>query len=131
MLTFGQRVSNILLSDLTPIRFILGFIAAVLSFGFFFSSASNDNYAFLVQVFSVGMWGLTFLVYGISNIASTLFYWSFKTKSVISTIGIFLWSYIFLSFVVFDPTPIYSTEWMLLFPIILEVWLLAETLHKK
>jgi hypothetical protein len=118
---------KILTADLSPMRFVIAWLAYILAFGFFASSTNNHNYEFINTVTGKNIWGSLFVFHGTMMMVTALFTINNYTRSAVSIIGIFLWSYVFLSFTFYDPTPINSTEWMLMIPVILECWFLAET----
>jgi hypothetical protein len=126
-MTFYQRVLGVLFSDLSPMRWIMGWIALVLSAGFFLTSTDNHNYDLINLMANRHIWGILFCVLAIIHLYSSLYpKCSFYIKALFNVLGIWLWSYVFLSFTFYDPTPIKATEWMLGLPILVEVWLLSE-----
>ena len=125
-----KRVIRVLTSDLTPMLWVLGWLAVILSIGFLTASTENSNYEFINTLTSRIAWVLMFFTYGVMTIGTSMYNIGYYIRSCISVVGIFLWSYVFLSFTFYDPTPTYATEWMLLIPLIVECWFLSE-LPKK
>lgn len=106
--------------DTRALRLLNGVAAHLLAFGFFFFPSTTDNYRFMLEVFFVHTWGIFFAVYGVSSLYSTYWripYWFANFKSAV---GLWLWAYILLSFVVFDPAPAGASELLLALPIISE-----------
>ena len=126
-----RRVIRVLTSDLTPLRWILGWMAIVLSIGFLTASTENANYEFINTIYSRTVWIIAFFGYGCMLLGTSLYNIAYHIRSIVSVIGIFLWSYIFLSFTFYDPTPTYATEWMLLLPVLVECWLLSELPRRR
>lgn len=121
-----RRVIRVLTSDLTELRWILGWLGVLLSVGFLTASTDNPNYAFINTINVKMMWVTMFFAYGCMTVGTSLYNIAYQFRSLLSVVGIFLWSYVFLSFTFYDPTPIYATEWMLMLPVLVECWLLAE-----
>ena len=110
----------------------LGWIGIVLSLGFAVGQTDNNNYNLINATFPKHIWAIIFAVYGSILIYRCLYRIDPRIMGVIYIIGVWSWSYVFFSFVVFDPTPAASTEWMLIFPIIGQVWIFFNLVwHKK
>ena len=87
---------------------------------FFVDNASN--YDSMYDIASPIAWGFLFLIY-----SCVKFYSAFnRTPSFIRTsfsvIGLWAWNYVFLSFVVFDTVAPAAAEFLIIIPIIAEVW---------
>lgn len=125
------RLVNLMSSDIRPLRWTQGWVAILLALGFLFSVTDNTNYTLINSLTVKTVWGICFMVYGVLNLSSSLF----DTKPLIlyfsSITGFWLWSYIFLSFIVYDTTTTKSTEWMLVIPIIIEIWLCTNLIYKN
>ena len=123
-----KRIKELIFGDNSQLRLITGAGALVLSLGFMFSATDNPNYQFINIVASKILWGVLFLAHSFQLFYSSYFPINQKivTQSI-SITGIMLWGSVFASFTLFDPTPIASTEWLLLLPFFVEVWLLIAT----
>ena len=123
-----KRIKELIFGDNSQLRLITGVGALVLSLGFMFSATDNPNYQFINIVASKILWGVLFLAHSFQLFYSSYFPINQKivTQSI-SITGIMLWGSVFASFTLFDPTPIASTEWLLLLPFFVEVWLLIAT----
>lgn len=130
-MTIYDKLAKVVLADLTSLNMITAIVALSLGFGFMFANADNENYKLVTDAAPTWVWGSLFLIYGIVMIGNLFIAERFILKLITGVSGLFLWVYVFLSFVVFDPTPVYSTELMLAIPIVAQTWLLAETLFKK
>lgn len=123
-----QRLNRVFKTDITAVTFIIGWVAIFLSFGFYVSVVETSNYSLLNNILPKTAWGILFNVYGAGLIYSSLYRVSKVSFSLLSISGIWLWSYLFFSFAIFDPTPIASTEWMLLIPIICQFWIFVSVI---
>ncbi len=129
--TLMKKLLNVLSSDLTLIRFLMGVLAFILALGFFGSNTDNNNYQQLNNFADKRIWGLAFVAHAISLMLVVFNNFPITFRRGLHLIGIWLWTYVFLSFTLYDSTPIASTEWMLLMPVILEFWLLTEDIFEK
>lgn len=125
------RFYDVLVSDLRSLKFSQGVVSILLAFGFWLSNVDTENYDYLNGIFNKHIWGDIFLAYGVFRISSTLYTLPDMVKFIGGLIGLWLWTYILLSFTVYDPTTIKSTEWMLIIPLMAEVWMMAECLFKR
>lgn len=125
-----NRVARLLTSDLSVLRWTLGWLSLLLSAGFFASESQNTNYEFLNDSASKAMWATLFAVHGVSLLWLAVIDCTTWLTRTSAGFGLFLWSYVFLSFTIYDPTPINSTEWMLLLPMLIEMWLMSEVRKK-
>lgn len=122
------RIKELIFGDNSQLRLIAGVCALVLSLGFIISNTDNPNYEFINVIASKTLWGILFFIHSFQ-----LFYSAYVPiqqriiKQSMSITGIMLWGSVFASFTFFDPTPIASTEWLLILPFLVEVWLLIAT----
>jgi len=126
-----SRIKQILLLDTTSVRWVIGWVALIGAFGFIFGTSHNENYKLLMQSWSGQIWGVAFLIYGVNTIATCVFRQPNIINYLTDALGMWLWSYLFLSFVVFDTTPTAATEYMLIIPLFAEVWILADRLSSN
>lgn len=124
------RIVRLLTSDLSVIRWCIGWLALLLSAGFMLSESQNTNYEFLNSHASKMMWATLFALHGFLLLFLSLWHMPTFVTRTVSIVGLFLWTYVFLSFTFYDPTPINSTEWMLLLPMMIEMWMMAEVREK-
>lgn len=98
--------------------------AILLSIGFVVGTGDNPNYAMIYSFGGNIFWGLLFIGYAMILMCSLLFNiprWLYILNGVI---GLWAWNFIFLSFVIFDTSPITPTEILLLIPTLAECWVL-------
>jgi hypothetical protein len=120
---FAKRITAIFLSDTTSLIWTIGWLSMFMAFGFFYSETNNTNYDLINQTFPQHVWGFAFLFYGLIHILSCVFPHHRVWTIVNSIVGIWLWSYIFFSFNIFDKEPVKATEWLLSIPVIIEIWI--------
>lgn len=101
-----------------------------LGFGFLTSTEHNQNYTLITNLMPYFLWGYLFLSYGLTKLAQTLFRVRYCIKILVSAIGMWAWLYIFLSFTLFDSTPMAPTEILLSIPVVIELWSLTTTIHQ-
>lgn len=126
-----ERLARVFLADLTSIRVAVSIVAFFLGIGFATANVNNENYTLLTNFAPVQVWSFAFIVYAVATYVHASYPTPPISKAITGTIGLFMWTYLFLSFVVFDTTPVYSTELMLAGPIVVETWLIAEALFKR
>lgn len=122
-LSFSTRLKRLFLGEVNSLSFGLGFVAFLLSAGFFFANSQTENYELINNHGSQFMWAVIYLAYSLARMGSGLYRYSNGVKIVVVFAGLTLWSLLFLSFVLFDVTPMRPTELMLALPILLEFWL--------
>lgn len=129
-MTMRNRIADVILGNLAPLRWTIGWVAILLGLGFAFSGADTDNYGAINLIAPVWLWGVGFVAYGISKLCSALLPVPLWARFASGFAGLFGWVYVFLSFVVFDLTPRQATEWMLAIPVVIELWLFIESIHE-
>ncbi len=131
MRTIFDRLGGVLLTDMRATRWTLGWVALVLSAGLFATSTTTANYAAMNGLQDRAAWGAMFMLYGLHHVAASLYRIPAWLSYPAELFGLWLWAYLFLSFVVFDPTPVQATEIMLAVPLVSEVWILAEDIYRR
>lgn len=121
-----------LLSKYSPeMSLVLAACGWFLSFGFFLGH-TNNNYTALTDLMSFTEWGILFLLYAVVKSFRVL---SSDTQNWIdiatSSVGIWAWNYIFLSFTLFDKVPTAPTEFLLFIPVLGEAWALTSIIYQK
>lgn len=108
--------------QIRAITFLLGVCGISLSIGFVFMNTSNPNYTALLQLANYAAWSLGFFTYGCIKVFQALFRVPYYIKLINAAQGMWLWTYLLLSFVVFDFSPLAPTELLLFVPVLCEVW---------
>lgn len=121
-LLFSTRVKRLFLGDISSLSFALGLVSILLSLGFFFANAHTENYQLMNTHGSPELWAILFFTYGGARVASSLYRFSNFARIWLTFIGLSVWSFLFISFVLVDITPLRPTELMLLLPILVEFW---------
>lgn len=125
------RLAYLLSLQKVETTIILIIASFCLSLGFFFGDAYNINYWLMYDFANRYVWGALFAVYGVIKLLALQGYVDHKVRIINGCIGLWAWNYIFLSFAVFDTTPVAPTEWLLLVPVIAEVWILMSAVHLR
>lgn len=103
-------------------QIILAITGFMLGIGFAIGTGNNSNYDMLMQFAGNRVWSLLFLCYSITKFVGAFYRIPTTLRYATNIIGLWAWNYIFLSFTIFDPTPIAPTEILLAVPIAVEVW---------
>ena len=104
----------------------------VISLGFFFGTVENNlNYSFIFDVATSFIWGCLFCIYSCFKFLTISTKFPSNYSLCNSMFGLWMWLFIFLSFAVYDVTPIAPTEWLLLMPVISEIIVAANILIKR
>lgn len=126
-----KKIINILTGDLTIVRFFMAILSAILAIGFFVASTDNTNYKQIISLADKKIWGFIFLIHAISLFMTIVYHLPIYLKRFLNALGIWIWSYVFLSFTFYDPSPTAPIEWMLVMPVILEFLLLTERMSEN
>lgn len=127
----NTRVKKIILSDLTPLRLIMGILGLVMSFALLMADSTTADYDIMHKILFSQGWAIAFFVYGVLKIWNCLNPNRINFRIFNSVFGIWLWTFVSLSILMSDQKPISSTDWLLVVPILSEIWLLAENFTKK
>lgn len=120
-LPITSRLAYILFSETNTIAIILGILGLLLGFGFLIGDTSNSNFQSIVHFGTHWFWAGGFLFYSAVKLCQSIISLPHWLKLSNTLTGIWAWSYILLSFIVFDKTPTAPTEYMLLVPLICEL----------
>jgi hypothetical protein len=110
---------------------LLMLAAILLSLGFIFGTGTTANYDLIYRFGGNIFWAVFFAIYATIRFIDQILNIPRWLCIICGTLGIWAWNYIFLSFVVFDLTPVTPTEFLLLVPTIAEFWLLLAVTNKK
>lgn len=125
-----QSLVDILYKDTSSLRIALGWSALTLSFGFVYGATDQHSFNYLNALMHYNFWALSFGIYGFCMMISGLVNVSRYAYCIADAIGLWLWTYLFLSFVVIDPIPTSAAEYMLVVPILMAVWVIVDRLFK-
>lgn len=101
----------------------------LMAIGFFISQVTNVNYETIYAFAHPYFWGGIFFVTSMIHACDLWSRVDIKVKIINSIASLWAWSYIFLSFVVFDKTPIAPTEILLSLPIFIQSLVLTSALY--
>lgn len=106
------------------IAFLLGIVSVLLCGGLWWGDLMNYHIELMTETIPREVWTVLLFAYAVVKINPNT---NPKTNFLAACCGLWLWIYVFLTFVVFDTEPATLLESMLLLPIILETWELALT----
>lgn len=121
-----SRLAQILFSETNAISVILGILGLLLGIGFIIGDTSNSNFQSIVKFGTSWFWATGFLFYGIIKVCQPIIALPHWLSVFNALTGLWGWSYILLSFIIFDKTPTAPTEYMLLVPLLCELVMLAS-----
>lgn len=103
----------------TVVSMTLFSISSLLALGFLFGNVTNStDYTYLNDKL---VWFSAFAAYGSIKFLQSLSRTPLCLRVGNSIIGLWLWCYIFVSFIVLDPTPMMPIEPILVLPIVWEL----------
>lgn len=125
-----QKLIDILYKDVSALRFSLSWSALTLMLGFLYGSTDGSSYNHLKGLMRYELWAIAFGAYGVAMLFTNLFKVARYTHCAIDAIGLWLWTYLFLSFICVDSTPTSAAEYLLIIPIISSAWIITDRLFK-
>lgn len=124
------RVAGMLSKYSPEMSLVLATCGWLLSIGFFIGT-SNNNYTALTDLMNFQSWGSLFLVYAVIKTYRVLISNTQNWLDILnSSVGIWAWNYIFLSFTLFDKVPTAPTEFLLFIPVLGEAWALTSIIYQ-
>lgn len=129
---FRVRVIRALVNDNMAITLLLGILSFLLAAGFLLSNNAvpNSNYYSVLALAPFDVWAMFFIIYGVMKIHGCLYRTHLYVNVFVSIVGMWSWSYLILSFTIFDPKKIvYPTDILAIFALIIEVWNLSLLLY--
>lgn len=126
---FLTRLSELVKSRKTETVILLSMAGYLVSLGLLTGTVVNPNYELMYEFASRYFWAALFFVYATIKAYSLFLPVNIRLKLVNGMIGLWAWVYIFLSFTVFDKTPMAPTETLLAIPVITQSWLTLATVY--
>lgn len=125
---FDRKVRSLCLfcKQKIEINLLLAVAALMLSAGFMFAEGTNQNYRFIYDLLDPAAWSFVFLVYGLSKLAQATARIHRVLRYCFGAIGIWVWTFMFLSFSIFDDSPIAPAESLILIFAFAEAWVLLS-----
>lgn len=131
-LSIQSRVAAILISESKTITMLLGIIGLFLGIGFIFGDSTSADYHPLHMLFDAYVWAIIFLSYSLLKFLVIFKKIPCRVKVFNSTLGMWLWTYVVISFLIYDSKPISPAEILLLVPLVCEVIeLVIDLYHDK
>ena len=101
---------------------LIGLSAILLALGFLLGdSTHNTNYAILLELFPPTTWGAIFSAYGVLKLLHILDKLPHSVKILTSIVGVWVWIYVFFSFIVFDTVRLSPAELLIILPLACEI----------
>jgi len=126
-----SKLASILFRDSPGVSFVLILAGWLVAIGFALGN-SNNNYDALINLMPFYSWSVLFTIYATAKSYCIIFRDTPSWPEVtVSSVGIWAWSYIFLSFTIYDRVPVAPTEFLLFLPVLAEVWALTSIIYYK
>jgi hypothetical protein len=108
----------------------LSMFAFLLSVGFMFGDVNvNGNYSAFSLFDTKYVWASLFFSYSVFKTLQSVVRCHPVLRIFVSVSGLWLWTYLAVSFIIFDTTPMAPAEPIILLPIICEVGYLSSLLY--
>ena len=118
---YARSLKNTLLYGYRTITLLLGTFGLLFGIGFIIGSTSQDRYYPFTVLVPAEYWGVVFCVYGLLKLYQTRYYCSTKLRVATSTLGIWLWSYASISFILYEYSTLSPSDILLLLPLTYEI----------
>lgn len=126
-----NTISKLILHNGLDLTLMLGSAGLLMGLGFLTIDRYNPNYVLVYQIFDFKVWAAIFLAYGIGKFIlvfiDTLRYRALHLT--LSVIGAWAWTYLFFSFIFFDPTHLSPAELLIVVFIGSELWSMTYILY--
>ena len=130
-LSIQSRVAAILIIESKTMSVLLGIIGLFLGVGFLLGDSSSVDYHPLRMLFDPIIWAIIFLGYSTLKFSQIVKKVPARIKVFNSTLGMWLWTYVAISFLFYDPKPISPAEILLLVPLVCELLELIIDLFQR
>jgi hypothetical protein len=125
-----ERFISFLQIDHMAVCITLSMFALLLSMGFLVGDVNvNGNYSAFSIFNTKYIWACIFFSYGVFKTLQSIVRCHPILRIFVSISGLWLWTYLAVSFIVFDPTPMAPAEPIILLPIMCEVGYLSSLLY--
>lgn len=125
------KLIEVLLSDLTAISWLLGWIGIIFGFGFLFANTGPGAYHLMLSIAPANAWAIGFLVYGLLKFHACLVNKAGLPAILSSFSGLWLWCYTFASFASNPLRSIGAADMTVITIIICEVWIAAHAISDR
>lgn len=120
------RILMQLTKDQSDAPLLIAMLSAAAALGFAFADGYNQNYNLMYGFFGKAAWAAIFGAHSIAKLLDWLYSWPGWAKTANGVLGVWAWNCMFLSFVVFDTTPMSPGEVVMWVPVMLECWALVQ-----
>lgn len=127
---FCHSLINVLLSDLTALKWLLGWLGIIFAFGLVFANSHPGAYDLMLSVADQKAWAAAFFAYGILKLRSSMANSSMYSSLSSAFLGFWLWCYTLVSFTSNPVRPIGSADIMIIVVVICEVWIAASAVSE-
>jgi hypothetical protein len=126
-----HRIVRLLLTDLTALRWLLGWLGIMFAGGLLLADNHSGAYNLMLQIAPSALWAAAFVFYGCERLYSCLTD-NPKYSDIIGTfVGFWLWCYTFFSFTSNPIRHFGSADIMILVIVACEVWIAASAISEN
>lgn len=126
--TFTHRITTLMFAQAQALTFMLSLTALIMGLGFILGVTTSANYAGIVALGGDLVWAGAFIVFGLLKLIQAVFRIHYFVKIGNSLLGIWLWSFLFLTFSVIGKAELRPLELLLVIPILCEAWEITMTI---
>lgn len=125
------RLLSIFLADKTALNITLAFTSAMATIGLIIGTPKPSNYIVFLSTAGTTVWACLFALHSFLSIGCIIFEPRVLPNILRSALGMWLWSYAFISFIVLAPAPIAPMELIIISFLLAEFWVLTSNLVWK
>ena len=125
------RIANAIIKHGEALPIIIGLCGVLLGLGFIFGNAGGTNDESMLGLLPRMVWGYMALFYGLFKLYGVVIQHIYPLELFVAGVGTWMWSYLMLSFTVFDTVPNHPTKWLLAVPIACELWALSVIIFER
>ena len=119
-----------LYNNMAPMRMFLCWLSLSLSYVFFVSDTNYFHDRCLIELMPSVGWSILFLSYSAYMLITCFTNLERFFTCLMDVLGLWLWAYLFLGFVIMNTSQVYSINYMFVAPILASVWLILDRLYK-
>lgn len=126
--TFTHRITTLMFAQAQALTFMLSITALTMGLGFILGVTTSASYADIVALGGDLVWASAFIGFGLLKLIQAVFRIHYFVKIGNSLLGIWLWSFLFLTFSVIGKAELSPLELLLVIPILCEAWEITMTI---
>jgi hypothetical protein len=127
------KLASIMLADVTAVRLTIGVCALLFAFGLMFANAHNGAYDEMIKMAPPWVWSIAFFCYGSAKFMIVC-EWPRPINRIgallVVLLGSYLWLFTIISFANNPNRPMGAADMMLVYLVLAEVWVGANTLER-